>query len=101
MEEIITAVAIGIGIGFLIFHRRKSRADAPNKEKILAMLQEHGSLALPEIVTSLGLKDGLINRGKIMSIINPLVASGELAQEEPPGTTVRNRLEVLRFSIKK
>ena len=46
------------------------------------------------------MKDGLVNRGKIMTIINPLVASKELIQEEPPGTTARNRLEVLKFSLK-
>jgi hypothetical protein len=29
-----------------------------------------------------------------------MVASGELLQEEPPGTTARERLGVLRFRLK-
>jgi hypothetical protein len=29
-----------------------------------------------------------------------MVASGEIIQEEPPGTTIKNRLSVLRFRLR-
>ena len=70
-------------------------------DRIRAELGTAESLTLPGLVTRLGMSDGFMNRGKVMAAINPLVAAGELAQEEPPRTTVTERLSVLRFRLKK
>jgi hypothetical protein len=52
------------------------------------------------LVLAAGLTDGFMSRGKVMSVLNPMVASGEVAQDEPPGTTVANRLAALTFRRK-
>jgi hypothetical protein len=93
------ATGIGVGLGVVIHFARQRRLSAALGEKIFAALREEESLALPDLVTRVGMRDGFLNRGKVINVINPFVASGQILQDEPPGTTVRNRLSVLRFRL--
>src|SRR5689334_4427498 len=97
---LLAAPGIGVGIGLAIHFARQRKQNALLHEKILAELAKEESLTLPELVTRCGMKDGFLNRGKLINALNPLVASGQLTQEEPPGTTMKNRLSVLRFRLK-
>ncbi len=92
---------VGIVVGLLYFGRMQAQRGREWGAKITQALSSAESLALPELVTRLGLEDGFVSRGKVMAVINPMVARGELLQEEPPGTTVANRLSVLRFRLRK
>ena len=96
------APVIGVGIGLAIFFARQRRNSSVLGEKIRAELAsaKPNAIVLPELVTRVGLQDGFLSRGKVMNVLNPLVASGEVVQEEPPGTTIQNRLKVLRFRIR-
>lgn len=100
MDIIPIASGIGVAIGLVIHFSRQSRVAAQLEPKIRAELSQHESLTLPELVQRLGMSDGFMNRGKVMNLLNPMVASGELIQEEPPGTTMKTRLSVLRFRLK-
>jgi hypothetical protein len=93
------APAIGIAIGLGIYYARQGKVADDFEAKIRAELAGVDSLALPELVTRVGLKDGFMSRGKLMNVLNPMVASGELVQEEPPGTTMKDRLGVIRFRL--
>lgn len=93
------ASGVGIVIGLSIHFMRQRQQGAILGEKILKELRGTDSLALPELVTRVGMRDGFINRGKIINVLNPMVASGQVLQEEPPGTTIKNRLSVLRFRL--
>ncbi len=94
------APALAVGIGLAIFFVRQSRQNATLGAKLREQLATAESLALPELVTRIGMKDGFMNRGKVINALGPMVSSGEVIQEEPPGTTVKNRLDVLRFRLK-
>lgn len=98
----ITPIASGIGlaIGLAIFFARQRRTADQFEPRIRAELTQNESLTLPELVQRLGMTDGFMNRGKVMNVINPMVANGELTQEEPPGTTIKDRLSVIRFRLK-
>lgn len=98
---LMAAPGIGVGLGLLIHFSRQRRINARIVDTIRSELRTADSLTLPELVTRCGLRDGFLNRGTLMNAINPLVAAGELVQEEPPGTTIRNRLSVLRFRLNK
>jgi hypothetical protein len=101
--ENIVGIASGVGvtIGLTIhFMRQRKQADAM-QPKILRELAGADSLTLPELVVKMGMTDGFMNRGKLINILNPMVASGQILQEEPPGTTMKNRLSVLRFRLPK
>lgn len=101
LEDVLKLVpAVGVAIGLGIFYSRQNKLSANLGDKIRAELLSTESLSLPELVVRVGLKDGFISRGKVMNVINPMVASGELSQEEPPGTTMKNRLGVLRFRLR-
>ncbi len=93
------ASGVGITIGLSIHFMRQRRQAAVLGEKILAELQAVESMALPELVTKVGMRDGFINRGKLIQVLGPMVSKGLLVQEEPPGTTVKNRLSVMRFRL--
>jgi len=95
----IIGAVVGAVVGMLYFGAMQAKRGREWGAKIVQALSSAESLALPELVTRLGLEDGFVNRGKVMAVINPMVARGELIQEEPPGTTVKNRLEVLRFRL--
>jgi hypothetical protein len=95
------AAGAGIGLGMTIHFSRQRRAAKGLAEKIRAELARSESVSLPDLVTRIGLRDGFMSRGKVMNAINPLVAAGEILQEEPPGTTIRNRLDVLRFRLRR
>jgi hypothetical protein len=92
------AAAVGVTVGLVLQQSRQRAQVEAWKTKIVAEIGAAGALTLPELVVKLGLKDGFMSRGKVMTVLNPLVASGQLTQEEPPGTTMKNRLSVLRFS---
>ncbi len=94
------APVVGVVVGLGIFYARQGKVTARLRDQIRAELSTVESLSLPELVTRAGLRDGFMSRGKLMNIINPMVASGELSQEEPPGTTIKNRLSVLRFRLR-
>ncbi|MEO6954017.1 MAG: hypothetical protein ABI321_19600 [Polyangia bacterium] len=100
MDEVIgiaTGVSVGIGLAIVFYRQHKeSTAALP---RIMEALRESGSLTLPELVVKLGMKDGFMNRGKVVNLLNPVVARGELVQTEPPGTTMKDRLSVMRFSV--
>jgi hypothetical protein len=101
LEDVLkVAPAVGVVIGLGIYSARQKRAAAAMSEKIRAELSGVDSLALPELVTRLGFKDGFYNRGKVMNVINPMVTAGEILSEEPPGTTIADRLSVLRFRLR-
>jgi hypothetical protein len=89
----------GVGIGLGIYLALQRRRSANVGEKVRTELAGAKSLSLPELVTKLGMRDGFYNRGKVLNVLNPMVARGELLQEEPPGTTFKNRLSVLRFRL--
>lgn len=100
-----TIVTVGAGLGIAVglaihFTRQKRLADDLGT-KIRAELTRSEFLSLPELVTRVGLKDGFLSRGKLMNALQPMVAAGEVIQEEPPGTTVGNRLQVLQFRMPK
>lgn len=95
------AAVVGVGAGLAVHFARQSKIDKELAGRIRAELNAAESLTLPELVTRLGMKDGFYSRGKLMGAINPLVAAGEITQEEPPGTTVQTRLSVLRFRLKR
>ena len=99
-DALVIAPGVGVGIGLAIHFARQRRMNAQLASKVLSELSRNESLTLPELVTRAGLSDGFMNRGKLMNAINPMVASGQLSQEEPPGTTMRNRLSVLRFRLR-
>lgn len=91
------ASAAGVAIGLGIYSARQKKDSAGMSDKIRQALTSAESLTLPELVAHVGLNDGFMSRGKVMAVLNPMVASGELLQEEPPGTTAKDRLSVLRF----
>lgn len=95
-------IVAGIGsvLGLVIFFTLQAKKQKAMRGKILEILAD-GERKLPDIVTGLGMKDGFYNRGKAMNTIQMMVTSGELYQTEPPGTTIKNRLDVLSFGIKK
>ena len=95
------AVAVGIGAGLAVHFSRQAKISKGFADRIRAELRGAESLTLPELVTRLGLKDGFHSRGKLMGALNPMVAAGEVTQEEPPGTTMKDRLSVLRFRLVK
>ena len=100
MDQIIgIAASVGVVLGLTLHFARQKRIADRYEKTIRTELLANGSLSLPELVVRLGLKDGFLNRGKVMNVLQPLVARGELVQEEPPGTTMRTRLSVLRFKI--
>ena len=99
MEMVGIASGIGVAIGMAIVAMRNNKKAAVAEPQIVAALKEKGSLTLPELVVMLGLKDGFMSRGKVVNILNPLVAKGLLVQTEPPGTTMKNRLSVLTFRL--
>lgn len=97
---LLAAPGIGVAIGLGIHMARQRRQNALLHTTILAELKKAESLTLPELVMRCGMRDGFLNRGKLINALNPLVAAGQLTQEEPPGTTMKNRLSVLRFRLK-
>lgn len=99
-DALVIAPGLGVGIGLAIHFARQRSMNAKLTTKILSELSKNESLTLPELVTRAGLRDGFLNRGKLMNAINPMVSSGQLSQEEPPGTTMKNRLSVLRFRLR-
>lgn len=100
IENIIgVASGVGVTIGLSIHFMRQRRQAAVLGEKILAELRAVESMALPDLVTKMGMRDGFINRGKLIQVLGPMVSKGLLVQEEPPGTTVKNRLSVMRFRL--
>jgi hypothetical protein len=94
------APVVGVIIGMGIYQARQRTVATNMAEKIRNELASADSLSLPELVTRLGFKDGFINRGKVVNVLNPMVMSGELDKEEPPGTTMKNRLSVMRFRLR-
>jgi hypothetical protein len=93
MEFIISiGTSLGVAIGLFIHFRRQAKTSKAILEKVHAALTAEAK-TLPELV----LAAGLMSRGKLMTVLNPLVASGELIQEEPAGTTIANRLSMLTF----
>lgn len=99
MDMTMVVAGIGVAIGIGIFTARQGKAAKVAEPQILAALEEARTLTLPELVVKLGMKDGFMNRGKVVNLLNPMVARGVLVQTEPPGTTVRNSLSVLRYSL--
>lgn len=95
------AAGVGVAVGLGIHFARTSKKNAAMAERIREELRGAESIALPDLVTRLGLPDGFMSRGKVMAVLNPMVAAGEVLQEEPPGTTVKDRLSVLRFRLKR
>ncbi len=93
------APVVGVAIGLAMYRARQSRVAGGMSDRIRKELAGVDSLSLPDLVTRLGMRDGFMSRGKVMTIINPMVAAGEVVQEEPPGTTVKTRLGVLRFRL--
>jgi hypothetical protein len=93
------APGIGIGIGLAIYYSRQRKVAGDLGGKVRAALQGVESMSLPELTVLCGLRDGFMGRGKMLQVLQPMVAAGELVQEEPPGTTVSNRLSVLRFKL--
>ena len=91
------APVVGVSVGLAIHFARQQRIAATMGDKIRAELAQTESLSLPELVRRVGLRDGFISRGKVMNVLGPMVAAGEIVQEEPPGTTIKTRLSVLRF----
>jgi Mg2+/citrate symporter len=101
MEFIVSiAASLGVAIGLLIHFKRQAKMNESILEKVHAVLASGAIKTLPELVLAAGMKDGFLSRGKMMNALNPLVASGELVQEEPAGTTMANRLSVLTFRSK-
>ena len=95
--KIAPAIAVLAGLGtYVVWQNKRSLAMAA---KIRTHLQAEQSIALPDLVEKLGLKDGFLNRGRVISTLNPMVASGEVIQEEPEGTTMTNRIVMLRFRL--
>lgn len=90
------AVAFGLGV-YVVRQNRKSIAMATRIREELGRVD---TMTLPDLVEKLGLKDGFLNRGRVISTLNPMVASGEVIQEEPEGTTIANRLVSLRFRLR-
>lgn len=99
MDMTMVVAGIGVAIGIGIFSARQGKAAKVAEPQILAALQESGTLTLPELVVKLGMKDGFVSRGKVVTLLNPMVERGVLVQTEPPGTTMKDRLSVLRYSL--
>jgi len=102
MDQILAiagGVAVALGLG--VYLARQAKQNAKLQEEIRAQLARQDTISLPDLVTRLGMKDGLMARGKVMNAINPLVASNDVLVEEPPGTTAANRLSVLTFRLVK
>jgi hypothetical protein len=91
---------VGVTIGLILYFTRQRRRSVEVGTKVRIELSKAESLTLPELVMRLGMQDGFLSRGKVMNVLNPMVASGELMQEEPPGTNFTNRLGVLRFRLR-
>jgi hypothetical protein len=99
MDNVIgIASGVGVAIGLGIFYARQNKKAAVAGPQIMEALRE-GSLTLPELVVRLGMKDGFVSRGKVVTLLNPMVARGELVQTEPAGTTMKDRLSVMRFAL--
>ena len=97
--------AVGVALGLGLYYARTTKKEIALEARIreeLAKARSSGGepLPLPALVRHIGLSDGFFNRGKVMSVLAPMVASGEVLQEEPEGTTTKNRLEVLRFRLR-
>jgi hypothetical protein len=93
------APVVGVVIGMGIYTAAQRKKSAVLGEKILMELRAHESLTLPELVTKMGMSDGFINRGKLVNVLNPMVIAGQVTRAEPPGTTVKNRLSVVRYRL--
>lgn len=100
LSAVSIGAVVGVTVGLAIHFVRQARLSAKIESSILQALEAVESLTLPELVVHAGLRDGFLSRGKVMNAIHPLVAAGILLQEEPPGTTMKNRLSVLRFRLK-
>ena len=86
----------------------------PSKEERAAIGNEHPESALqgvtvenltPELAQQLNMPS--TTKGVVVGEVSPAsraadagLQSGDVIQEEPPGTTVKNRLDVLRFRLK-
>lgn len=105
MDIVTLAPAAGVALGLGIYFARSAKKGLALESRIREELTRARSsggepLALPSLVQRIGLSDGFLNRGKVMSALAPMVASGEVLQEEPDGTTMTNRLESLRFRLR-
>lgn len=92
------AIAVVFGLGIYVV--RQNRKSIQMATKIREELGRVDSMTLPDLVEKLGLKDGFFNRGRVISTLNPMVAAGEVLQEEPEGTTIANRIVSLRFRLR-
>lgn len=105
MDLVTLAPAVGVALGLGLYYARTSKKELDLEARLRdALTQARASgeepIPLPALVVRVGLSDGFLGRGKVMSVLAPMVASGEVIQEEPEGTTVKNRLEVLRFRLR-
>lgn len=101
LSEIFTyAPAIAVVLGLSIYVVRQNRKSIAMAARIREELGRVDSMTLPDLVEKIGLEDGFFNRGRVISTLNPMVASGEVIQEEPEGTTMANRIVSLRFRLR-
>ncbi len=99
-DPLVIGPVVGVAIGLGVYFAHQGRQSKDIGDRIRKELATAESLSLPELVVRLGLKDGFMSRGKVMGVLNPMVASGEVLQEEPPGTTMNDRLDVLRVRLR-
>ena len=93
------AIAIVFGLGIYVLRLNKKSLEMA--AKIRELLGQTESLSLPDLVTKLGLRDNFLSRGKVISTLNPMVASGEVLQDEPPETNLATRLDEMRFRLRR
>lgn len=93
------AIAVMFGLGIYVLRLNKKSIEMA--AKIREQLGRTESLTLPELVEKLGLKDGFLSRGRVISTLNPMVASGEVIQEEPEDTKLVDRIHDLRFRLRR
>jgi hypothetical protein len=102
MESVSTvaaAVGVAVGMGLVALRARGSAGGLGGR--VRAELAKVDSASLPELAARLGMSDGFMSRGKLMQELQPMVSAGEVLQDEPAGTTVRDRLAVVRFRLRR
>ncbi|MFO0665346.1 MAG: hypothetical protein U0174_15435 [Polyangiaceae bacterium] len=100
IHDVLTFVpAILVLAGLFIMVARQRKNEAALGARIRRELGNVESLTLPELIERVGLPDTVFNRGKVISALNPLVASGAVHQDEPEAIAMKNRLDDMRFRL--
>jgi hypothetical protein len=98
LEAVLTVgPVVGVGVGLAIRYARQRRSGAALGERVLSELVRTDSVSLPELAPRVGLRNSFVARGRLMHVLQPMIANGLVLEEEPRGT---RSLKRLRFRLR-